>query len=223
MAIRFSVIPNLILGILLLVSAQGANISDLASIQTMSDSLTSLEGALPDEPMHSPGATRPHNIDHTSIQEEKTRQPDAPASIYCVNVTEIPTSECEALVVLYTITDGDNWTENTDWLVTNTPCSWFGITCESGNVLDLSLPNNNLVGSIPTELGNLTALEQLNLSGNQLSGELPIVLTGLINLWELQLSANQLTGPIPVELGDMAALQHLFLRSNQFDGKSRPS
>ena len=219
MAIRFSVIPNLILGILLLVSAQGANISDLASIQTTRDSLTSLEGALPDEPMHPPGAAKPYNIDHTSIPEEKTRQPDAPASIYCVNVTEIPTSECEALVVLYTTTDGDNWTENTDWLVTNTPCSWFGITCESNNVLDLSLPNNNLVGSIPTELGDLSALEQLNLSGNVLSGSLPIELTGITTLWELQLSANQLDGTIPIELGDMPALQHLFLRSNQFDGE----
>ena len=32
----------------------------------------------------------------------------------CADVTEIPQSECEALVALYNSTDGDNWYTNTD-------------------------------------------------------------------------------------------------------------
>ena len=39
----------------------------------------------------------------------------------CSTVTEIPQDECEALIALYGSTDGDNWTDNTDWLVTDTP------------------------------------------------------------------------------------------------------
>jgi hypothetical protein len=49
----------------------------------------------------------------------------------CATVTEIPQSECEALVAFYTSADGDNWRNKTGWLQTNTPCSWFGITCDT--------------------------------------------------------------------------------------------
>ena len=33
----------------------------------------------------------------------------------CATVTEIPRSECEALVAFYTSTDGANWRNNTGW------------------------------------------------------------------------------------------------------------
>ena len=65
--------------------------------------------------------------------------PTRPAQFDCGNVTEIPTTECEALVALYESTDGDNWNDNTGWLATDTPCSWFGVTCEAGNVSKLNL------------------------------------------------------------------------------------
>ncbi|MEN8221295.1 MAG: hypothetical protein ABFS56_34085 [Pseudomonadota bacterium] len=42
----------------------------------------------------------------------------------CGQVTEIPSTECEALVVLYNSTNGDNWRNNGGWLGTNMPCSW---------------------------------------------------------------------------------------------------
>ena len=40
-------------------------------------------------------------------------------------------------------------------------------TDDSGRVMVLSLHNRNLSGEIPSALGNLTNLEQLDLSGNQ--------------------------------------------------------
>lgn len=46
----------------------------------------------------------------------------------CDTVTEISTAECEALVALYDSTGGDNWTNNDNWLYTDTPCSWNGVT-----------------------------------------------------------------------------------------------
>ena len=50
---------------------------------------------------------------------------------------------------------------------------------------------NHLTGSIPSEIGNLTALESLD----------------LLN--------NQLTGPIPSEIGQLPALEGLVLSNNQ--------
>jgi len=71
------------------------------------------------------------------------------AATDCAVVTEIPTVECEALIALYDSTDGENWRNNTGWNVTNTPCSWRGITCDGGHVTILSLSSNRLSGSIP--------------------------------------------------------------------------
>ena len=84
----------------------------------------------------------------------------------CNQVTEIPQAECEALVALYNSTDGDNWTTNLDWLVTNTPCSWFGLACYSGHVGDLFLYDNNLSGAIPSELGSLSELQFFSIYEN---------------------------------------------------------
>ncbi len=48
-------------------------------------------------------------------------QAQGPATFDCAAVTEIPQSECEALVAFYISTDGDNWINHSGWLQTNTP------------------------------------------------------------------------------------------------------
>lgn len=85
----------------------------------------------------------------------------------CAGVTEIPQSECQALVTLYTSTQGTAWTVNNGWLVTNTPCSWYGITCAGNHVTMLMLPDNGLSGSLPPELGALLYLRILDLAENE--------------------------------------------------------
>ena len=39
----------------------------------------------------------------------------------CNNVTDVPKTECEALVALYDSTDGDNWTNNKNWTSNKAP------------------------------------------------------------------------------------------------------
>jgi Leucine-rich repeat (LRR) protein len=144
--------------------------------------------------------------------------PLAQAATDCATVTEIPTTECEALVALYNSTDGDNWDDNSGWLENNTPCSWNGVTCSGGHVSTLYLPRNSLTGSIPTELGLLGNLMGLNLSGNSLTGTIPTELRLLSNLTWLSLDNNSLTGSIPTELGLLSNLTTLHLCCNSLTG-----
>ena len=46
-------------------------------------------------------------------------------SQFCESVTEIPKTECEALVAFYNSTDGEHWKDNEGWLQTATPCDWY--------------------------------------------------------------------------------------------------
>ncbi|MEN8217501.1 MAG: S8 family serine peptidase, partial [Pseudomonadota bacterium] len=138
--------------------------------------------------------------------------------IDCATVSDIPVKECEALVALYNSTNGENWEYNKGWLKADKVCSWTGVRCNDGHVLELSLSWNNLTGSIPTELGNLTNLETLELSDNQLTGSIPTELGNLTNLETLDLDFNQLTGSIPTELGNLTNLWELRLSGNQLTG-----
>jgi len=149
-----------------------------------------------------------------------TQSPPPPG--FCDSVTEIPQSECEALVVLYNSTDGSTWTNNTGWLQTITPCFWNGISCDNGHINSIQLSSNNLSGNIPPELGNLTKLEHLYLFSNHLSGCIPAELGNLINLEYLNLWANHLSGSIPYQLGNLTNLYSLFLGINQLNGSIPP-
>ena len=132
-------------------------------------------------------------------------------------------SDKAALVALYEATDGDNWTNNTHWLSDRPLGEWHGITTDAdGRVTWLNLSANQLSGSIPPELGNLTNLKDLNLYSNQLRGPIPPELGNLTNLKELNLSNNQLSGSIPSELGNLTNLQRLALGGNQLSGSIPP-
>ena len=83
----------------------------------------------------------------------------------------------------------------------------------------LGLLNNQLTGTIPGELANLTKLRQLSLQHNQLTGPIPTWVGSLTRLQILNLHANQLTGPIPGELGNLRDLWQLLLFGNQLTGE----
>lgn len=136
----------------------------------------------------------------------------------CYDVTEIPVSECNILQDLYNSTNGANWTNHSGWLQTATPCSWYGIVCESGHVTAIVLGNNNLVGTIPAQLGNLTTLFGLELHNNTLSGPIPPEIGNLTKLVGLNLSINQLSGSIPPQLGNLKNLETLYLGANKLSG-----
>ena len=71
-------------------------------------------------------------------------------------------------------------------------------------------------------MGNLSSLTELDLDDNQLTGSIPTELGDLASLTNLGLGNNQLTGSIPTEFGDLASLTVLRLYSNQLTGSSIP-
>ena len=153
--------------------------------------------------------------------------------------------ECQALMALYESTNGDFWDDNTGWLANQRPCSWYGVICEQGYVVELQLYYNQLAGTLPSEIGNLTHLKSLYLDRSQLSGPIPVEignlkelevarfggnqfnslpaeLGNLSNLMFLEVWGNQLSGEIPVELGSLSKLQVLNLSSNELTGSIPP-
>ena len=142
-------------------------------------------------------------------------------------------AERNALIDLYMSTNGDSWFNNDGWkepprdmdgfAMPGTENSWYGVTCNaSGNVIELILNENNLTGTIPDLIGDLTNLQRLYLNDNQLSGSIPPVLGNLNNLQDLHLGDNQLTGSIPPVLGNLNSLQNIYLVSNQLTGNIPP-
>lgn len=136
----------------------------------------------------------------------------------CAKVTEIPAAECQSLASLYYWTNGFAWTTHTDWDQTNTPCTWYGITCSNGHVTAINLPNNNLVGPLTPAIGDLSELTSLKLNLNHLQGSIPPILGQLSKLQDLYLSENHLAGSIPSELGQLSQLRNLYLQNNSLHG-----
>ncbi|NRB40126.1 MAG: hypothetical protein HRU20_16950 [Pseudomonadales bacterium] len=122
-----------------------------------------------------------------------------------------------ALTTIYTSTGGDNWTNKAGWSATGPiACTADGISCDgSDNVVNLNFYSNNLVGTLPPEIGNLVHLTVLTLSWN--SG-LDVVLTdtigGLTQLTDLNAVAVGSFNELPVEFGQLTLLETVDITSN---------
>lgn len=140
---------------------------------------------------------------------------------------QVVLSDSLALVALYNSTNGPGWTTRTNWLVPGRPVStWYGITVTGNRVTQINMnpanppfSGNNLIGTLPAQLGSLTGLTSLDLAYNRLSGSIPTSLGNLVNLVFLNLSNAQLTGTIPSQLGNLSNLTVLLLNNNQLSGQ----
>ncbi|XP_054817750.1 LRR receptor-like serine/threonine-protein kinase EFR [Prosopis cineraria] len=104
-------------------------------------------------------------------------------------------------------------------------CMWLEVTCDSNNerVRILSLPEMGLVGTLPSQIGNLSFIEKLELQSNNFHGGLPKELLQLYKLEILNLSYNTFSGEILTWIGSLFMLQHLSLGNNSFEGLIPPS
>ncbi len=156
----------------------------------------------------------------------------------------IPESERSALTELYNATNGDHWSDKTNWLkndVFNDPdteCTWYGVfLCDKNipqtvkcndsfqsleylffieHITKLNFENNNLKSTaLPLSLQNIKELKELNLSKNStLSGNIPV--WNFQELKKLYLNNNSLTGSIPSFT--LPKLEELYLNRNRLQG-----
>ncbi len=201
------------------------SLSNLASLKTLNLAANAaLSGPLPQ------GLTR---LALESLETEGTRlcaPPRAEFQVWLNGIRNTDAAVCTdmrldyyALVALYSGTDGPNWTTATNWTSAAPLGDWHGVTTDAGGrVTELSLKENNLRGTIPVDIEQLTSLESLSLSTNQLTGEIPAELGQMTNLETLWLGSNGLTGEIPPELGRLTNLRSLHLLRNRLTGKIPP-
>jgi Leucine-rich repeat (LRR) protein len=124
-----------------------------------------------------------------------------------------------ALEALFKSTGGADWKEKGGWMTDADLGEWHGVTVDAeGRVTKLFLSFNGLVGPLPSEVIQLSALQELRLGANELAGPIPAELGQLGALTTLGLDENQLTGLIPAELGQLGALNDLQLYDNELSG-----
>lgn len=145
-------------------------------------------------------------------------------AVMCLHVpvqAAIPSSERNALVAIYDATGGASWSDSSSWLGgAGTECTWYGVNCNDDQtaVVEISLGDNNLSGTLPSAIGSFPSLTSLYLAGNALSGPLPASLGSLSSLRLLYLDNNQFTGTIPASLGSLSQLTLLYLFNNPLSG-----
>ncbi len=106
------------------------------------------------------------------------------ALAWCITTTgAIPAGERAALIDLYNSTNGATWSTKTNWNgAPGTECTWYGVICDAGEttVESISMDSNNLTGTLPSTLANLTNLRGLVLTRNYtLGGPIPATLGSL--------------------------------------------
>lgn len=124
----------------------------------------------------------------------------------------------DVLMALYNATDGQNWTNKTNWGSDKPVGEWYGITVEDNEIVAISLANNGLNGKFPIGLTKLPRLRKLLLNDNTLTDSIPAELGNVNTLQELNLANNQLTKKIPAALGRLRDLTLLNLRGNRLSG-----
>lgn len=77
-------------------------------------------------------------------------------------------------------------------------------------VAGISFRDHSLTGTIPTDLGKLRELYNLNLSGNYLTGPIPSEMGKLDNLGLFQVHTNRLSGTVPDSVGDLPYLREYY-------------
>ncbi|XP_035549614.1 probable leucine-rich repeat receptor-like serine/threonine-protein kinase At3g14840 isoform X3 [Juglans regia] len=93
---------------------------------------------------------------------------------------------------------------------------------ESYRVVGILLKRQNLLGTLPSNLGRLPCLRVLDLTRNYLNGSIPSAWSSMKQLQDVSLLGNRLTGPIPRDLAKITTLRNLTVEFNQLSGNLPP-
>ena len=153
------------------------------------------------------------------------------------------------LLDLYFSTQGQSWDPACRWNISAAATSWYGVQFDTTTmkVTGVNLAYCYLVGTIPSSIGNLTSmanldfgynylystvpasignlvnLEALSIFDNSFSGTIPLSIGNLVNLKMLNLFDNYLTGTVPSSIGQFQYLKYLYISYNYLHGNIFPS
>lgn len=125
---------------------------------------------------------------------------------------ETSASQVSALVDFFNATGGPGWTTNDNWNVSAVGAAnvstWYGLVVNesTGDVVELDVGRNGLVGRLPSTFGNLEHIQYLTLNNNDLTGPLPTEIVSMTGLLDLNLKFTDYTGTIPSSYGLMTKL-----------------
>ncbi|XVE66154.1 hypothetical protein DITRI_Ditri08aG0057500 [Diplodiscus trichospermus] len=101
------------------------------------------------------------------------------------------------------------------------PFSPSHLPSELGNLTNLNqlfLAGCNLVGQIPSSFSRLTRLQNLDLSFNRLTGSIPLSISELKSIEQLELYNNSLSGELPLNMGNLTRLKRFDASMNELTG-----
>lgn len=86
------------------------------------------------------------------------------------------------------------------------------------SVISFAMRNLNVSGTLPSQIGLLTALTSFAVAFCDVHGTVPSQLGELTNLQALRLFENALSGTLPAEMAKMTSLRDLYIDQNAFSG-----
>lgn len=88
------------------------------------------------------------------------------------------------------------------------------------SLTDLDFSKNRLIGTIPSSVvGNLTSMTYFALFYNHITGSIPREFGNLMNLEVLALSSNFIAGSLPPSIGNISSLRWIVIYNNNLSGK----
>lgn len=146
----------------------------------------------------------------------------------CPDTNACTLTQRYVMALFYYSTEGDSWTtcSASDTTCPNTPflspvdeCEWIGLTCNPAKCMtEIVFEDNNVAGSMPSELSSLSQLEVLSLEQGSLTSSIPASLGVLSKLRILDLDFNEISGIIPESVYGLTKLEQLDLNSNEITG-----
>lgn len=122
-----------------------------------------------------------------------------------------------ALVAIYNATGGERWLYNWKFELPLSEGNWPGVFFDvidgELRVIDLSLGQFNLEGTIPNEIGWLSKVAKIKMQRNKIYGPMPASMNRLTELTHIYLSVNNISGELP----DLSALKKLVLLDLDFN------
>lgn len=115
------------------------------------------------------------------------------------------------------------WLNNAGWATGSNVCDWTGIECNGdGRIVGMLLPENDLTGTLPNELGLFDFLETIDFSSNliYMDEDNHGTWTFLTSLKELIMDDNYVLSEsgIPLEFAGMESIEKISLSFNLLQG-----